>query len=146
MAGTVTIKTLQDIINISDRFDINKITFFTTTEDGSIIVPDTNLFEIYRRYINPYITSYSVTEAQREYYKYRPYLLSKDIYGTPELGWLILMLNDQECASKFRLKSSVRLIPANVLEQVYDTIVTKSSDKLNQNWNTYLPMAETRYQ
>lgn len=146
MAGAVTIKTLQDVINLSDRFDINKITFFTTTKDNGIIVPDTNLFEIYRRYINPYIMTYTVTVAQRAYYQYKPYLLSKDIYGTPELGWLILMLNDQECASKFRLKSSVKLIPADTLDQLYDTIVTKSGDKLNQNWNTYLPMAETRYQ
>ena len=54
------------------------------------------------------------------------------------LGWLILMLNDRECASKFYLKSTVHLIPVEYLNNVYDTIVTKSNTRLKQNWNTYL--------
>lgn len=134
------VKTLDDIINRQDRYDINKITFFTVTDDQSIVITDTDLFAIYRRFINPYIGTYSVTDAQRQYYRYKPYLLSADVYGTPELGWMILLLNDRECASKFTLKSYIHLIPGNFLEELYDTVITKSSDRLDKNWNTYLPM------
>ena len=131
-------KTLDTIIYQTDRFDINKILFFTITDDESIVIPDTDLFTIYQRYIVPYVQTYTVTDKQREYYQYKPYLLSSDVYGTPNLGWLILMLNYQECASKFRLKSTIRLIPGTYLNGLYDTIVTKSNDKLKKNWNTYL--------
>lgn len=136
------IKTLDELINHQNRFDINKVTFFTTTDDGTLIIPDTNLFTIYRRYINPYIGTYTLTKAQRAHYRYKPYLLSTDVYGTPELGWIILMLNDQECASKFRLKSTIRLIRGDYLNELYDTIVTKSNDKLEKNWNKYLTLVD----
>lgn len=132
------VKTLDDIINRDDRFDVNKITFFTQTEDKELIIPDKNLFEIYMRYIRMYVGTFKVTEAEQRYYRFRPHLLSLDVYGTPALEWLILMLNDRECPSKFYLKNTVRLIPVEALNNVYDTIVTKSSDKLKANWNRYL--------
>jgi len=137
------IKTLDDIIKHDDRYDINKITFFTQTEDGTLIIPDKNLFEIYMRYIRMYVGTYKVSPAEQRYYRYRPQLLSLDVYGTPALDWLILMLNDRECASKFYLKNTVRLIPVDSINNVYDTIVTKSSDKLKANWNRYLRQVGT---
>lgn len=131
-------KTLDDIINRDDRFDVNKITFFTQTDDKTLIIPDKNLFEIYMRYIRGYVGIFRVSEAEQRYYRFRPQLLSLDVYGTPALDWLILMLNDRECPSKFYLKNTVKLIPVEALDNVYDTIVTKSSDKLKANWNVYL--------
>lgn len=131
-------KTLDDIINRDDRFDVNKITFFTQTDDRTLIIPDKNLFEIYMRYIRGYVGIFRVSEAEQRYYRFRPQLLSLDVYGTPALDWLILMLNDRECPSKFYLKNTVKLIPVEALDNVYDTIVTKSSDKLKANWNVYL--------
>lgn len=131
-------KTLDDIINRDDRFDVNKITFFTQTDDKTLIIPDKNLFEIYMRYIRGYVGTFRVSKAEQRYYRFRPQLLSLDVYGTPALDWLILMLNDRECPSKFYLKNTVKLIPVEALDNVYDTIVTKSSDKLKANWNVYL--------
>ena len=131
-------KTLDDIINRDDRFDVKKITFFTQTDDKTLIIPDKNLFEIYMRYIRGYVGIFRVSEAEQRYYRFRPQLLSLDVYGTPALDWLILMLNDRECPSKFYLKNTVKLIPVEALDNVYDTIVTKSSDKLKANWNIYL--------
>lgn len=131
-------KTLDDIINRDDRFDVNKITFFTQTDDKTLIILDKNLFEIYMRYIRGYVGTFRVSEAEQRYYRFRPQLLSLDVYGTPALDWLILMLNDRECPSKFYLKNTVKLIPVEALDNVYDTIVTKSSDKLKANWNVYL--------
>ena len=131
------IKTLDDIINRSDRYDINKITFFTHTDDQSLIIPDKNLIEIYARYIKQYVATFNVSEAERAYYRCKPYLLSFDVYKTVNLGWLIMYLNDRECASKFYLKRTIRLIPIEYLENVYDTIVTKSSARLQENWNRY---------
>lgn len=134
------VKTLDDIINQKDRFDVNNITFFTATDDGTLVIRDHDLFEVYYRFIIPYVGTYSVTERQRRYYRGKPQLLSLDTYGTPKLSWLILMLNDRECASKFYLKQTVRLIPSKILTQMYDKIVTKSAGKLNANWNIYLRM------
>ena len=131
-------KTLQDLIDDVDRYDINKITYFTMTDDETLIIPDTNVMEIYRRYINPYVVKYRVTDRQREYYRYKPYLLSTDVYGTPKLADMILMLNDRECASKFTIKSTIKLIPYEILGDLYESIVTRSTAKLEENWANYL--------
>ena len=136
-------KTLDDIINENSRYDINNVIFYTLTEDKSLIIRDNDLFTIYRRFINPYVGTFNVTVSQREHYKCKPYLLSADVYGTPNLGRLVLMLNDQECASKFYLKSTVQLIPMAYLEEMYDTIVTRSNDRLQENWNKYIPQIST---
>lgn len=135
-------KTLDSILNTTDRYDINKITYFTVTDDGTLVIPDTNVIDIYRRYVSPYIQIYNVTEKQRDFYRYRPYLLSADVYGTPKLGWLIMMLNDRECASKFTIKTTIKLIPLSVMGQLYDSLVTKSTSKLEANWAKYLTLVE----
>lgn len=131
-------KTLDDLITRQDRYDLNKITFFTMTDDQSLIVQDTTLFQIYRGYVSNYVATYTVPKKYRQYYRFKPRLLSADIYGTPELSWLILMLNDRECPSKFTIKSTIRLVPANRLAELYDTIVTRSNNRLTANWNEYL--------
>lgn len=135
-------KTLDDIINEVNRYDYNKIVFLTQTEDKDLIIRDTDLFATYMRFIEPYIATYKVSDAQRSYYRYKPYLLSQDLYETPALGWMILMLNDRQCASKFTIKSTINLIPKTYLNELYDTIVTKSNTKLEKNWNIYLPLVD----
>lgn len=132
------IKTLDDIIKRSDRFDMNKISFFATTDDGTLVILDQTLFDIYMRYVYPAVETFSVNHAQREYYKFKPYLLSLDLYGTPSLGWLLLKLNDRECASKFYLKSTVRFITAQHMDRVHELVSTKSTKRMKQNWNTHL--------
>ena len=133
-----TYKTVEDIINAKDRYDLNKITFFTMSDDKDLVVPDTDLFQIYMGYIAQFIARFKCSYAVREKYRYKPYLMSQDIYGTPELGWLILLLNDRECASKFTIKSTIRLVPQEYLVSLYDTIVTKSNTKLKKNWDEFL--------
>ena len=39
----VQYKTLNDIINTENRYDVNGITIFTKTEDGDLIIRDTDL-------------------------------------------------------------------------------------------------------
>ena len=133
MATTTTYKTLSDIINREDRYDLRNIAYYTTTIDGGLIIPDTTLFDTYIRYVWQYTQLFEVNKAQREYYRYRPQLLSLDIYGTPSLAWLILKLNDGECASHFTLKSRLRLIDRETLASIYDTLVARASSTIEQN-------------
>lgn len=139
MAATV-IKTLDDIMERDNRYDVNKITFYQLSGDGSMVIQLTTLFDIYYRYIMPYVGEYRVTPEQRKYYRCKPHLLSSDIYGVPDLAWMILKLNNRECPSRFYLKETIRLIPETQLESVYDTIVTKAGNRLSANWNKYLRM------
>lgn len=133
---------LTDIIQQEDRYDINKITFFTRTGPDNLIIRDTDLFTIYRKYIDQYVGTYAVSDSQRRIYECKPEFLSQDLYGTPKLSWMILALNNMECPSKFYIKSTIKLIPPESIEFLYDTIVTKSHKRLQENHNEYLPDVE----
>lgn len=133
-----TYKTLDEIMNIDDRYNINKITFLTHTEDGTLIIPDYNLIDKYRRFIAPYVTRYVLTDKQRDFYRYRPYQLAYDVYGTHALGLLVLILNDKECASKFKLKRYVKLLPPDTMAEIYEGLASRGSSKLEDNWSEQL--------
>lgn len=132
------IKTLDDIINREDRYDLKKITFYAQTEDKELIVQDKTLFDIYLPLMQTYVQTHTVLDKERRYYRFRPELLSLDIYGTPSLYWLIMILNDRECPSKFYLKKTIRLIPSSVIAEAYTIITTRSKKNLQSNWSTYL--------
>lgn len=136
--ASMTYKTLSELLARSSRYDLTKVSYLTKTSDDDIIIADTNVFQIYMRYIRNYISTYTVTDEQRRKYRCKPYLLSAEIYGSPDLAWLIMKLNDQESPSKFRLKQTVNIIPVESLQEVYDALVTKSNDKLTANWSKYL--------
>ena len=46
MATAATYKKLSDILTTNDRYDINKITYFTMTEDETLVIPDTNVIDV----------------------------------------------------------------------------------------------------
>ena len=94
-----TYKTLSDIINREDQYDLKNVTFYGTSVDGELIISSENLFNMYARYIAQFAVTYKVTDEYKKYYRFRPRLLSQDIYGTPDLAWLLMYLNFQECPS-----------------------------------------------
>ena len=130
--------TLSELLERDDRYDVNKITYFTHTEDGDLIIPDLNLIDKYRRFIAPYVVQYVMNKKERDFYRCRPYQLAYDVYGTPDLGLMIMILNDKECASKFVLKKRISLIPPNRIGELYETITMRSSDRLEDNWTKEL--------
>ena len=132
------IKTLDDIVNREDQYDVNNITFYRMTGDGSRVIMGSTLYDTYYRFIMPYVVEYSVNSAQQRYYRGKPHLLSTDIYGTPDLAWLIMKLNNRECPSRFYLKPSVRLIPKNRIQELFNLLTTKGGDRIASNHNKYL--------
>ncbi len=138
MASTIT--TLDQLLNSSSRYDINKITYYTLIDD--LVIPETTVFDVYMRYIEDYIGEFKVSDKQREYYKFKPDLLANDIYGTSELSWLVLRLNDIDCASRFKIKRKIKLISPDNLDELYDSIIAKAGDKLKANWNEFLVLVQ----
>lgn len=136
MSTINNVKTLDDLINFTDRYDPTKISFFSLAGEGddAIAVLSTNMFSLYQKYTYKFVQKYTVTDKQRIDFRCRPFLLSTAVYGTPNLAWLIMMLNNRESPSKFKLKKYIYLIPLETLDELYDTIVTRNKQKLDKNW------------
>ena len=131
-------KTLDDIVNRQDPFDVNNISYYQMSADGTLVIMAQTLYDVYYKYIMPQVGEYKVTPAQQKYYRCKPYLLSADIYGTPDLGWFIMKLNNRDCPSKFYLKPTIRIIPRDRVVTLFNTLTTKAGDKLTKNHNKYL--------
>ena len=67
-------------------------------------------------------------------YRYRPKLLSFDLYGNTELGFLILMINDIFSIRDFNLRK-LKLIPKTSLSTLLTNIKSAES-KFIENYNT----------
>lgn len=132
------IKTLDDIVNREDQYDVNNMTYYQMSGDGAFVIMGGTLYDTYYRYIIPYVAEYNVTSAQQKYYRSKPHLLSADIYGTPDLAWLIMKLNNRESPSRFYLKQTVRLIPKEHIQTLFSTLYSKAGDRITKNHNKYL--------
>ena len=51
MAVQAVVKTLDDIINANNRYNINKLTLYKPTLDETLLIQDTTLFRMYMRFI-----------------------------------------------------------------------------------------------
>lgn len=130
------IKTLDDLIEHTDTYDIRNTTYYRLVEN--LLVPAQNAYDVYRTGYETAIRSYTTTYDQRRLYSYRPFRLSTDVYGTPNVAWLIMKLNNCECPSKFKVRSSINMIPIATLQEISVSIISKAENRLEANWNEYL--------
>lgn len=126
------IKTLTDVINYTDKFDIKKIAFFETDEFKNVTVQTTQI-DRYSKLVKQYIEEFKSDSEHKEKYKYRPDLLSASIYGTPSLAWLILSLNGFESSSRFIVKNKINLIPPKALENLFIELRSKDIKRIDKN-------------
>lgn len=128
------IKTLQDLVAYTNRFDIRNLAFYSTDKFGLTTIQTTQ-FDRYLSYIMTYTETYEVDDSQKQVYMYRPDLLSKAIYGQPNLDWLIMKLNDCESASRFIIRKGLRLISPDSLEDALQEINAKDKERIEANWS-----------
>ena len=66
-----------------------------------------------------------MTDEEKIKYKYNPKLLSYDIYGTPDLGYSLLLLNDMEHISEFNCSGVVKILSmedVTALKKIHDIL------------------------
>lgn len=133
----MAIKTLDDLIGYTDTFDRRNTTYYRQV--GNIVVPATNALTLYWNtdLIQESILTLYTTEEQRVKYSFKPYHLSTDIYTVPSLGWLIMKMNNCENPSKFKVRSKIKIIAPDALNNILVTIISKCSEKLDKNLAEY---------
>ena len=85
------------------------------------------------------LISKTVELSDTEYikYLYKPRILAYDIYGDPELFFVILKLNNLCSSKEFNLKK-LKLIPKNTLLEVLSLIYNSEKNVLQRNSNTII--------
>ena len=104
---TTTVELLISVGKVGNDPNYNKFSYKTNLklEDGSsAIFPLYNVIWDYQENMmkDAYTTRLTDNEFQR--YKYKPKLLAEDLYGNPEVYYIILILNDMMEEGEFDSK------------------------------------------
>lgn len=105
----------------------------------SIFEKVNSIYMITHNVLNDYIVelkrlalTVALTDEQFDKYQYKPKLLAYDIYGTPELYFVILAINDM-CDVKQFSKRKIKMIKVDKLQEVLSYIYQSQSNILNLN-------------
>lgn len=86
------------------------------------------LLSKYRYHLAKYTRKYIMNEVDAQKYQYRPFMLSNDLYGSIELGYLILSVNHMVSVTEFtNLEDGVKLFSAEIIDFLNEVIVKDAS-------------------
>ena len=105
-------------------------------DEDSIEVPYDNALYMYLDELKNASMLVSLDDGQYTRYKYRPDLLSFDLYGTMEYDYVLLALNDI-ISPKYFDKKVIRVIHADYIQQLVSLIADSESDYIQLNRSTY---------
>lgn len=126
MALPITIQNLIDAYRKQEKTYINlhSKAYIEDKSSGEIIrIPYGSIVNKYKDYLAGAIVRVELTIEEQNYYRYKPRLLAKDLYGTAELWFVILELNYLCSVSEFRDISSIRVYSPSILSNMLNEIM-----------------------
>lgn len=129
---------LSDFINLkdNDEFTYDKYALYMQSYNGEhIIYSSDNSIYTYLDEMKDRSVIYTFSDEEFRKYQYRPKLLAYDLYGSTELYFIILALNDT-CNIKDFNKRKVRLMFRQDLSDILSQIFNAESNRLYLNRQT----------
>ena len=126
---------LSDFIDLkdNDEFTYDKYALYMQSYDGEhTIYSSDNAIYTYLEEMKQYAVDYTFTEEEYRKYKYRPKLLAYDVYGSTELYFVILALNDT-CNIKDFTKRKVKMLHQSTLAEFLSQIYNVETNRLYLN-------------
>lgn len=126
--------TLENFIDTNNRNKIsyNKLSLFDKSSDGSKNMISYNILNDYLEELEAIALDVALTDEQYLKYKYKPKLLAYDIYGSQELYFVILYINNIASPKEFDMKK-IKMIKTDVLTQALSDIYNSEKELLENN-------------
>ena len=127
--------TIQSVIEegLELKLTIKDLAFKEIIENSSgekFVVNMFNLYEKYYELLLEHATIVVLTDEEYRKYRYNPRLLSKDLYGTPELHYMLLRLNYVYSIINFDFRE-VRVFRTNINTLLNEIMVMESEDYID---------------
>lgn len=127
--------TIQSVIEegLELKLTIKDLAFKEIIENSAgekFVVNMFNLYEKYYELLLDYATIVVLTDEEYRKYRYNPRLLSKDLYGTPELHYMLLRLNYVYSIINFDFRE-VRVFRTNINTLLNEIMVMESEDYID---------------
>ncbi|MDD3122082.1 MAG: baseplate wedge protein 53 [Candidatus Izemoplasmatales bacterium] len=127
--------TITDFIDMkpNDNFTYGNLALYMQSiVDKTIIYSSDNVFYTYLEEMKPYLVDYTFTDEEYRKYLYRPKLLSYDVYGSTELYFVILAVNDMCNIKDFR-KKKIKMFYKSDLNDFLNRIMSTENNRLSIN-------------
>ena len=123
---------IKDIIEYGKRAslttdDLSLKTIVTNSLDEKFVVNMNCLFEKYYELLTDYAVTVTLTEEEYFRYRFKPRLLSKDLYGTYNLHFLLLKLNHITSVIKFDFET-LRVFKPEIVSLLNEIQVLESDN------------------
>ena len=123
--------TLSDFIKQKTSDELTYRNLSILVKSHGLEVLDHNLLSDYLNDIEPYVVNMEFEDpVQQNKYKYAPDLLAYDVYGSVQLDFVILLLNDMIDYKEFDL-SVVRMLRSTDLFNIFNIIYNKNADYID---------------
>lgn len=124
--------TVEDLVKLGPIDDVTYTKFSLLTNLSNIQIPSQNIIFDYMDEMEKLAVNVYLTEAEYQKYKYKPKLLSYDIYGTTEAYFVIMALNNIIDVRDFTMKK-LKMLKRDALDFVLGSIYTANENLINQN-------------
>lgn len=111
----------------NSEFSLSKTSIIETI--GNIKYPIDNILNKYMSIIKDYFINITLTDEETSKYFYHPKKLSLDLYGTIELWFLLIKINNMTSISEFN-KKKIKIFHPDHLD-VLNKIMIKEADYLS---------------
>lgn len=103
-----------------------------TDRDTAVFFMDETILSKYYPEIEPYRRSRMFTPRETHFYGYNPRLYAYDLYGMPELWYLVLYANEMHSAMEFHDIKKIKFYDRSVLP-ILNAIMLKERGILDEN-------------
>ena len=128
--------TLDDFISMKISDDMTYYNFSILEVIDGVEHLDSNLVEIYLEELKSQCISVQFSEEELKKYKYNADLLAYDLYGSVQLDFVILLLNDMYDPKEFT-KKNVILPHSSKLAKFLNDVYSKEEGYIQQNRADY---------
>lgn len=124
--------TLDDFISMQISDDMTYYNFSLLEVIDGVEHLDSNLVELYLPELKTNCVAVNFSDEELNKYRYNPDLLAYNIYGSTQLDFVILLLNDMYDPKEFN-KKAITLPYASTLSTFLNEVYGKESGYLEQN-------------
>ena len=128
--------TLDDFISMQIYDDMTYYNFSILEVINGVEHLDSNLVEIYLEELKSQCISVQFSEEELKKYKYNADLLAYDLYGSVQLDFVILLLNDMYDPKEFS-KKNIILPHSSTLAQFLNDVYSQEEGYIQQNRSDY---------
>ena len=128
--------TLDDFISMQISDDMTYYNFSILEVIDGVEHLDSNLVEIYLEELKSQCISVQFSEEELKKYKYNADLLAYNLYGSVQLDFVILLLNDMYDPKEFT-KKNVILPHSSTLSKFLNDVYSKEEGYIQQNRADY---------